>query len=345
MKTVTLDEIARLTGGTLIGDGTRTVHGICEPKEASAEMLCVVWDRRILQTIAADVPVLAEKGTLSGRDGIELKSPREALVSLLPLFERRQEEPEGIHKSAHIAHDAIIGDGVCIGPGCVISSGARIGDRVMLQANVFVGQYASIGSDSRIEASVSIQDFTEIGSRVIIHSGCVIGCDGFGFVPSEGGSWTKIPQIGTVVIEDDVELGANCSVDRATFGVTRIRRGAKIGAITHVAHNCDLGENCMIVGFVGLGGSIKIGKNAVRAGMVGIADHVTIGDNVTVAGRSGVTKDIKDRLIVSGFPAQEHREETRLQASLRRVSSYSERLKKLERALEELQRAEESAEQ
>ena len=302
-------------------------------------MLCVVWDKKMLDIIPPDVPVLSGIGSLSGRDGIELKSPRTSLVAILPLFERRVREQSGIHPSAYVSETASIGENVSVGANCTVSDGAVIGDNTVLQGNVFVGSFARIGRDSRISAGVAIQDYVEIGDRVTIYSGCSIGCDGFGFVPNSDREWIKIPQIGTVIIEDDVELGANTSVDRATFGVTRIRRGAKIGAVTHVAHNCDIGESSMIVGFVGLGGSIKIGKNTVVAGMVGIADHVTIGDNVTVAGRSGVTKDIKDGLTVSGFPARAHMDENRHQAALRRVPSYSERLKKLESAVEEMLRS------
>ena len=336
MKSVTLDEIARLTGGRVVGDGSRTVSGICDPREAAEDMICVVWDKRALEIIPHGVPTLSGIGTLTDRDGVEHKNPRAALVAVLPLFERREAEKPGIHPSAQISDCAVIGEGVSVGAGCVISDGAKIGGGTVLQGNVFIGRGVSIGSFSRISASVAIQDFVEIGSGVIIHSGCSIGCDGFGFVPDGSGGWTKIPQIGTVVIEDDVEIGANVSIDRATFGVTRVRRGAKIGAVTHIAHNCDIGEDSMIVGFVGLGGSVKIGKNTLIAGMVGIADHVTIGDNVTVAGRAGVTKNIGSGLTVSGFPARDHMEENRYQAALRRVPSYSERLKKVECALAEL---------
>ncbi|MCL2683623.1 MAG: UDP-3-O-(3-hydroxymyristoyl)glucosamine N-acyltransferase, partial [Synergistaceae bacterium] len=185
------------------------------------------------------------------------------------------------------------------------------------------------GDDTRIEASVSIQDLVEIGNRVIIHSGASIGCDGFGFVP-DGGGWRKIPQIGTVVIEDDVEIGPNCTVDRATLGATRIGRGAKMGVCAHVAHNCEIGPDSMIVGFAAFGGSVKTGSRLLVGGMSAISDHVKIGERVTIAGRSGVTKDIPDGETVSGFPAQKHSDEKRFQASLRMVRAFGNRLGKLE---------------
>jgi UDP-3-O-[3-hydroxymyristoyl] glucosamine N-acyltransferase len=194
-----------------------------------------------------------------------------------------------------------------------------------------VGRGVKIGGDTRREASVSIQDFVEIGSRVVVHSGTAIGCDGFGFVP-DNGEWKKIPQIGTVIVEDDVEIGPNCTIDRATFGVTRVGRGVKMGACVHVAHNCDVGADSMMVGFVALGGSVRMGRGVLVAGMSGVADHVTIGGGVTIAGRSGVTKDVANGETVSGFPAQRHSDEKRLQASLRTVRSLAGRVRRLEEA-------------
>jgi UDP-3-O-[3-hydroxymyristoyl] glucosamine N-acyltransferase len=284
--------------------------------------------------IPKSVPVLSWKGTISGRDGIELDSPRWALIDLLPLFERRKRLAAGIHPSAALSEKCSIGEDVYIGPCCIVSDGAKIGDRTILQANVFVGIGVEIGCDSLMDASVVLQDFVTVGSGVHLHSGVVVGCDGFGFIPAEDGKRIKIPQIGTVVIEDDVEIGANSTIDRAAFGTTHVRRGVKLGSLLHIAHNCDIGEDCVIAGCSGVGGSVKMGRGSVVAGMVGISDHVAIGDNVTVAGRSGVTKDIADGVTVSGFPARDHREEMRFQASLRHITDYRDRLEKLEKLFE-----------
>jgi UDP-3-O-[3-hydroxymyristoyl] glucosamine N-acyltransferase len=256
------------------------------------------------------------------------------LAELLPLFDRRPPDALGIHPTAFVHSRATIGEGCSIGPHCVVSEGAALGSRVVLQANVFIGENAVVGDDTRIEASAAIQCFVEVGRRVAIHSGAAIGCDGFGFVPGPGGAWKKIPQTGTVVIEDDVEIGPNCTVDRATLGVTRIGRGTKMGACVHIAHNCDIGPDSMMVGFIAFGGSVRTGRALLAAGMSGVADHVRIGDGVTIAGRAGVTKDVGDGLTVSGFPAREHSEEKRFQASLRRLREYAERLKKVEKMLE-----------
>jgi UDP-3-O-[3-hydroxymyristoyl] glucosamine N-acyltransferase len=331
MPEITLEYAAKLVGGDAVGDGGRIIRGICSPDDPRDDTLCVVWDKNVLDALPRSVPIMSEKGMISGRDGIELAHPRASLVKLLPLFDPRKRAASGIHPSAFVDARSTIGRDCAIGPNCVVSEGAVLGDRVVLQANVFIGENASVGNDTVIDAATAIQDYTEIGAGVAIHSGTSIGCDGFGFVPAPGGGWEKIPQIGKVVIEDDVEIGPNCTVDRATFGATRIGRGTKIGACVHIAHNCDIGPDSMMVGFVAVGGSVRTGRGFLAAGMSGIADHVRIGDGVTVAGRAGVTKDVRDGLTVSGFPAREHAEEKRFQASLRRVRDYGERIKNLEK--------------
>lgn len=338
MSSITLKEVAELTGGVVMGDGSRAVTGVCAPDDPRPDKLCVVWQTGVLSGIPADVPVLCEIGALGGRDGVEMKSPRAAMVGLLGFFDTRRKRAPGIHPTAVLSADCRLGEGVSIGPGCVVSSGCDIGRGTVLQANVFVGEDVRIGEDCTIEAGVVLQDQISLGNRVTLHAGAVIGCDGFGFVREDDGKWVKIPQIGRVVIEDDVEIGANSEVDRATFGVTRVSRGVKLGNLVHVAHNCEIGEDCLVVGMVGIGGSVKIGRSSLLAGLSAVADHVSIGKGVTVAGRAGVTKNIKDGVTVSGFPAQEHRDEFRFQASLRRVKEYSERIAKLERELEEIKK-------
>jgi UDP-3-O-[3-hydroxymyristoyl] glucosamine N-acyltransferase len=307
------------------------VNGVCAPDAPSDDKLCVIWDRTALAKIPKATPVLAIKGDMPDRDGVLHDYPRAALALLLPHFDRRVPPAPGIHPTAVIGDGCKIGRDASIGPHCVVSDNALIGDRTVLQANVYVGRGAAIGPDSRLEAGVAVHDYVEVGQRAILHSGAVIGCDGFGHVRMPDGVWGKIPQIGTVIIEDDVEVGANSTIDRATFGTTTIRRGTKLGSLLHIAHNCDIGADTVIAGCTAIGGSAKVGRGAIVAGMVGVSDHVTIGEGVTIAGRSGVTKDVKDGLTVSGFPAQEHRAENRFQASLRRVKDISERLRRLEK--------------
>lgn len=339
IKQTTLFEIAELIGGNPIGDGSRGIKGICAPENASDDLLCVVWEKKLLEFVPGSVPVLAEAGTLKGRDGIEVPRPRAALVKILPLFDRRKLQNSGIHPSAVLDESVVCGNDVGIGPGSVVSKGAVIGNGVRIGANCYIGEDVKIGDGTIIKASASIQDFVSIGRRVTINSAVAIGCDGFGYIPMEDGRWEKIPQIGTVVLEDDVEVGPCTSIDRATFGETRVRKGTKIGSHVHIAHNCDIGENCILVGFIGLGGSCGIGDSCVLAGMSGISDHVVIGNKVTVAGRSGVTKNIPDGQVVSGFPAREHRLENRFRASLRQAGNYGERIAKLEREIAEIKKS------
>ncbi|MDR1651978.1 MAG: UDP-3-O-(3-hydroxymyristoyl)glucosamine N-acyltransferase [Synergistaceae bacterium] len=334
MTEMTLGDAARLTGGLLVGDGDRIVRGVCSPEDAREDMLCVIWDKKALDSIPKNIPVLSSTGAVTGRDGIELENPRSSLIFLMPHFDRRIGDPPGVHPSAAVHPSASLGEDCVIGPCCVVSSGAVVGSRAVLQANVFVGKNVIIGEGTRVEAGAALQDFVEIGGNVIIHSGAAIGCDGFGFAPGEDGAWRRIPQTGTVIIGDDAEIGPNCTVDRATFGATRIGRGTKLGACIHIAHNCDIGPDSMLVGFSAIGGSVRTGRGLLAAGMTGIADHVSVGDRVTIAGRTGVTKDVPDGLTISGFPAQEHSAEKRFQAYLRKVRDYGERLKKLERILD-----------
>ncbi|MDR1481851.1 MAG: UDP-3-O-(3-hydroxymyristoyl)glucosamine N-acyltransferase [Synergistaceae bacterium] len=332
---MTLDDVAQLTGGVVVGDGARQIRGICAPDDPRDDMLCVVWEKGLMAMIPLSVPVISDAGSISGRDGVELDNPKRSLVRLLPRFDRRAAGEIGISPGAAVHDQASVGEGSAIGPGCVVSEGAVIGRGVVLQANVFVGRGVEIGDGCAISASVVIQDLTRLGRGVCVHSGVVIGSDGFGYVREDDGRIVKIPQIGTVIIEDNVEIGANSTVDRATFGVTRIRRGAKIGSLVHIAHNCDIGEDCIIVGCVAIGGSVRIGRSSIVAGQAGIADHTKLGNGVTVAGRAGVTKDIKDGDTISGFPARNHSEETRFQASLRRIPDILKRLKNIERFIDD----------
>jgi UDP-3-O-[3-hydroxymyristoyl] glucosamine N-acyltransferase len=331
MKVISLSDVARITGGTAVGDASREIRGVCSPDGCSDDRLCVVWNDAAMPEIPPATPVLARKGLFSMHDGVEHDSPRAALADILPFFDRREPHAPGIHPSAVTGSGCAIGKDVYIGPCCVVSDGAEIGDGAVLEANVFIGKAAKVGEGSKLEAGVAVHDFVEIGRNVILHSGATVGCDGFGHVRMPDGRWKKIPHIGTVIIEDDAEIGPNSTVDRATFGMTRVRRGVKLGSLLHIAHNCDIGEDSVIAGCTAIGGSVRIGRGAVIAGMVGIADHVTVGNGVTIAGRAGVTKDVKDGLTVSGFPAQDRGKENRFQASLRRVKDMAERLRRLEK--------------
>ena len=333
-----LQEVAVLLNGVVKGNPKHEVHGISVPDSASVNHLCVVWERSMLSEIALDIPLLTlPEFLIEGRLGVAVSDPRGALIPLLKCFDERQSYEPGIASSCDIAPSCTLGEDVCIGAHCILSDRASVGARTVLQGNVYVGRDVVIGDDCHIAAGVVLQDGVRIGDRVIIHGNSVLGSDGFGFIRDKEGRQIRIPQIGTVVIEDDVEIGAHVAIDRATFGQTHVGRGTKIGNYVQIAHNTQIGEDCIFVGFIAMGGTVKIGNGSLIAGMTGVADHITIAEGVTVAGRSGVTKDIPENQIVSGYPAQDHRAEQRLQAQLRRVPQMGERLKEVEKRLEKLE--------
>jgi UDP-3-O-[3-hydroxymyristoyl] glucosamine N-acyltransferase len=235
----------------------------------------------------------------------------------------------GIHPTAVVSPDVEMGPGVTIDALAVVEAAAAIGARTVIGAGSAIGARVRIGADCVVHPHVTIYPDCVVGERAIFHSGAVIGSDGFGYANEEG-VHLKIPHLGRVVIEDDVEIGANTTVDRATLGETRIGRGSKIDNLVQVGHNVVIGEGSIIVAQVGISGSVTIGPGAILVGQVGIADHVAIGAGVRVVGRAGVTKDIPDGATVSGFPAHDHREELRILAAVRRLPEMVERLEALE---------------
>src|SRR5581483_11274010 len=233
-----------------------------------------------------------------------------------------------------IGTDTRIGAEPSVYPGVVIGRGCVLGDRVTIHPGSVIGDDVVIGDDTTLYGNVTIYEKCQIGSRVIIHGGTVIGADGFGFVPDENGAQVKIPQTGNVVIEDDVEIGANCCIDRATFGSTVLRRGVKLDNLIQVAHNCALGEDTVVAAQVGLSGSTTVGRHVIIAGQAATNQHVTINDNVVVGGQAGVTKDVKAGLFVAGTPAQDHKQWKRAQVLVSRLPELFDRLKQVEKQLD-----------
>jgi UDP-3-O-[3-hydroxymyristoyl] glucosamine N-acyltransferase len=244
---------------------------------------------------------------------------------------------EGVHPSAVVDPTAEVAPDVRIGPHCFVGRGTRIGAGTRILFGVFIGDRVAIGRQCIVFPNVTIREASEIGDRVILHPGVVIGADGFGFV-WDGERQVKIPQIGRVVIEDDVEIGANSAVDRATTDVTRIGRGTKIDNLVQVGHNCVIGAHSILAGQVGVAGSTDIGERVTVGGQSGFTGHIKIGDRVTVAARSGVTKETPPGLTVSGFPARDHRMVRRLWAYTERLPELFERLKRLEARLADVKK-------
>ncbi|MFH1454159.1 MAG: UDP-3-O-(3-hydroxymyristoyl)glucosamine N-acyltransferase [Armatimonadota bacterium] len=269
---------------------------------------------------------------IRGKTLLVAGDPKLAFAKVLGLFEVKT-PLNGIHEKAVIDPEARLGKDVAVGPNAVINKGAVIGDNVQIHAGVYIGEGAEIGAGTVIYPNAVIFDRVFMGRSVIIYSGAVIGSEGFGYV-KEGAKNFKIPQLGTVHIGDEAEIGSNTCVDRATTGATRIGRGTKIDNLVHIAHNVEIGEDCIIVAMTGVAGSSKVGDRVILAAQVGVSDHVKIGHDTMVLGRAGVTKEIKPKSMVSGFPAKSHREELKMQSYMtslsKTIESFNKRIEELE---------------
>jgi len=336
-----LKELAALVGGRILGNEDIEITGVASMDEAKqGEITFIAHPRHIskLEKIEASAIIVSKDFNIQYKEKnfLIVDNPYLAFATLLSHFSQKAYVSKGIDPKAWVSPSAKLGKELTIYPFVYIGEHCEIGDRVTIYPGVFIGEDSSIGDDSIIYPNVSIYPRTIIGKRVIIHSGVVIGSDGFGYV-KDGKKNVKIPQIGTVVIEDDVEIGANTTVDRATLGKTIIRRGVKIDNLVQVAHNVYIGEDSIIVAQVGISGSTRIGNNVILAGQVGVSDHVEIGDNVRVGAKSGVAYDLAPNQDYLGSPAISHREF--LKASLlfpklpemkRTLTEIEKRLKKIE---------------
>jgi UDP-3-O-[3-hydroxymyristoyl] glucosamine N-acyltransferase len=334
-----LTELAEKVGGELAGRGDIDIRGVAGIGEAQDGDITFITDAKRLQDLRAcrASAVIVPRGTAElPIPSIAVKNPRFAFAQTLRIFHERPYAPGGISERAVVGKDVVLGAGPTIHPCVVVSDGAKIGSRVTLYPGVFVGTGSCIGDDTVIYPNVSIREGVTIGSRVIIHSGTVIGSDGFGFV-TESGRHHKIPQIGGVIIEDDVEIGANCAIDRAALGVTRIRQGTKLDNMVHVAHNVTIGEHCLLAGQIGIAGSSTLGKYVVIGGQAGIADHTTVGDGVMVGGGSGVTRNMEAGQVVAGYPAIPIREWLKAQAVFPKLPELKKLVAQLLRRIEELE--------
>jgi UDP-3-O-[3-hydroxymyristoyl] glucosamine N-acyltransferase len=318
-----LSEVAEFIGGKLVGDGEVEITGVAGLDEAEAGDI----------TFAINGKKGAKASAILVKDGVNLdlpyiivQNPKLSFCKILSRFAKTS-HPSGIHKLAVIGKVGF-GKDVAIGAGSVIENGSKIGDRVIIYPNVYIGCDVSIGEGTIIYPQVVIKR-ASIGKAVIIHSGVVIGSDGFGYLQHNGEN-VKVPHQGNVVIDDEVEIGANTTIDCGTTGSTSIGAGTKIDNLVQIAHNCVVGKNCVIVAQVGISGSVQIGDNTMIAGQVGISDHIKIGKNVRIAARAVVTKDIEDGKMVSGFPAKEHQREKRLIASINQLPELIKRVKELE---------------
>lgn len=305
-----LESLAREVGGRVKGDGSVLISGVAGVEEAKEGDITFVSDEKFLprlkETKASAAVVSRETADVS-LPLLIVANPLLAMAKLLTLFAERPYVSRGVSDKAWVSPSARLGEEVTIYPFVYVGEDAQIASRATIYPGVSIGSQANIGEDTVIYPNVTIHPRCVLGRRVIIHSGTVIGADGFGFV-KDGEAHFKIPQVGSVEIEDDVEIGANCCVDRATFGKTLIKTGVKIDNLVQIAHNVLVGENSIIVAQVGISGSTKVGKNVTLAGQVGLVDHIAIGDNVTIGPQSGVYKDVPPNQVVSGSPPLPYRQ-------------------------------------
>lgn len=335
IMTFTAAEIARQLNGEVLGDASIVIKGFAPADRAQAGDLTFAENEnyfaRAEQSAAAAIIV---SGNLSSATKVVIRVPdaRLAFACVLPLFFPEPTFAPGIHPSAVIAKSAQIDPTAHIGPHCLVGEGVRIGARSVLQGLNAIGTGSALGEDVNLFPNVTVYAGTEIGNRVRIHAGTVIGSDGFGYVP-DGAFHRKVPQIGNVIIRDDVELGANMVVDRGALGPTIIGRGTKIDNLVQIAHNVNIGEHCLIVSQVGIAGSTKLGNYCIFGGQVGIAGHLKLGNHVTVAAKSGVMHNLKDGEKVLGIPALPDRQTKRQMIALQQLPELIRRVAELERKL------------
>lgn len=277
------------------------------------------------------VPKSLDIKPAEGQRFIRVEDPSLALGEICAMIEQQQRpsRPGGMHSTSVVADDAIVASDAYIGPFCIVESGVKIDSGTVLAGHVFVGAEAAIGKDCRIESGVNIYSQCVVKSRCILHSGVVLGADGYGYHSGADGH-RKLPQIGNVVIEDDVEIGANSTIDRARFASTRIGEGTKIDNLVQIGHNCVIGKHCIICANVGISGSVHCGDFVTMAGQVGVAGHLKIGSGAIVMGQAGITKDVPPKAVIAGTPARPHREQRRVEAITQRLPEMKQTLRELE---------------
>ena len=336
-----LSELATQTGARIDGDGDVEITGAAGLDDATPGHVTFLANPRYtpkVNTTRASAIFLSETAPIERQMPVlRAKDPYLAYTRALRIFHPEPQMTPHIHPSAVIDKTATVADdvwiGACsvIGPSAVIDSGARIYPNVTIYEDVIIGE------NSIIHSGAVIRERTQIGSRVVIHNNAVVGCDGFGYAKDEDRSWLKIPQSGRVVIEDDVEIGAGTTIDRASVGESRIGRGSKIDNLVQIGHSCTVGEDTLLCAQVGLAGSSHIGSRVTLAGQAGVAGHLTIGDDVVLTAKSATSHDVPAGKVISGIPAFDNKDWLRSTAAFRRLGEMQRRLRELEKKLEEPQ--------
>jgi len=338
---LTVEALAKLLNCPFKGKGKTEIRGISSLEKAEEGDLVFLahWrDREFLDKSKASAAIIPADEEYGRIPVIKSENPHHSFVRVVEMFyEPYRPEPE-IHSTAVVSPTAKIGKDVSVGPFVHVGDEVKIGDKTVIFPFVAVYPRVKIGKETVIHSNVSIREDVRIGNRVIIHNNSVIGSDGFGYLREKDNTSVKIPQVGTVIIEDDVEIGANTAVDRAALGETIIKKGTKIDNLVQVAHNVVIGPNSILAGQTGISGSVKMGKNVIMGGQVAVADHLKIGDNVMVAGKTGITRDVPDKSVIAGFPHQDIREWRKSSITFARLSELYKDIRDLKKKIEELEK-------
>jgi UDP-3-O-[3-hydroxymyristoyl] glucosamine N-acyltransferase len=335
-----LQEIADRLDCRLEGDGTIDIRGVAAIEDAAPGDLTFFTNPKYaaeLRATRASAVILGETAERAPCAMLRAKQPYLAFAHAVGLFDDSWRPAPGVHHLAWIGEDVTLGSDVSVGPFAVIEAGARVAARTLIYPHVTIGRQAEIGEDCIVHARVSIRERIRIGNRVVLQDGAVVGSDGFGFARRADGTHEKIPQIGGIVIEDDVEIGANTTIDRPAVGETRIGAGTKIDNLVQIAHGVTVGRNVLLAAQVGVAGSVTIEDEVTLAGQVGVAGHITLGKGVIATAQSGIPNSVDAGAFVSGYPAIPNRDWLRASAVFRKLPELKKRLAELERRIKELE--------
>ena len=334
-----LSEIAYFLGARLRkdADGDVIIEGLGNIEGTRATDLIFAVEPHMEEAKASNAAaVMLEEGVGNfPKPAIYVEDPRASFAKLLELFTPKLAIPEGVSDKAVIGSDVTLGRNVRILPLAVVDDHAVIGDNVTLYPHTYIGQYAKIGENTILYPSVTVREYCEIGRRCVIHAGASIGSDGFGFTTKDG-KHTKVPQVGNVVIGDDVEIGAQDCIDRAAMGSTVIASGTKMDNLVHIGHNSKIGENCLVVAQVGISGSTTVGHNVTFGGQSATVGHIKVGANSVYGGRSGIISDMPEGFFGAGFPVQSHTSWLRMQAAMKQLPDMMKKIKKYVKLLDKL---------
>lgn len=340
----TVGELAEVVAGRVYGDPQTVIRGIASIEDAKSGDITFAESPRFLQNaeLSSASAILAPEGSAPsgastvGKTVIGVANPRLAFAQLLDLFAPEQYAPRGIHETAVIGADFRHGANVSIGAHCVLGENVRLGDNVTIYPLAYLGDDVEIGDNTILYPNVTLQRGSVVGANCAIHSGAVLGADGFGYL-TIGGKHRKVPQIGNVSVGDGVEIGSNVTIDRARTGTTRIGSGTKIDNLVHIGHNCEIGENCIIVAQVGLAGGVELGDGAILGGQTGVKEQVKIGARAVLGAQTGVMGDVPAGAFVSGYGAKPHREVLRTAAAVNQLPDLLKKVREMEKRLAALE--------